>query len=416
MVTTHVLATPDAGRAAAARRAGILGIGLYQVGREGEPGAGHELPRMAQSLPRVPTARAWDFLSIALAVHCTDRFVLRDTSADAWTRMISLEVEVADPKPWVAAADRLNGALRFLTGDIWRLSFKTGGAPPPQFQPRLTDRDSVSLFSGGLDSLIGALDLQAAGRRPLLISQASAQEGPVQKYLAGRLGLGDHRFGGRATERNPNIPAELSSRARSILFIAYGIVAAVGLSNELIIPENGLISINPPLTRRRLGSLSTRTTHPFFIAELQQVLDAVGLRVRLHNPYGLKTKGEMLQECADGQLGQLAPHSYSCGKGKRLHQQCGVCVPCLIRRASFHHAGMVDGTNYRTVDLTTVPRNDDIYAARMASAALGVRSLDRWVAEAGPLPHDPAARAQYVDVVRRGLFELKGFIDTFAWP
>ncbi|WP_439476963.1 Qat anti-phage system QueC-like protein QatC [Brevundimonas sp.] len=415
MVTTLVTATPDAARALAAQAAGRLAIALFQVGRETMPGVGHGLPHSARALPHPPTTRAWDFLSIALAVFGADRFVLRSDAADGWTRMIEMEVELVEPDPWTAIAPRLAAALRFLTGDIWILSFRAGGAAPPTFQPRLSDRDSVCLFSGGLDSLIGAMGLLAEGRRPLLVSQASPVEGPVQAYLADRLGLADHRFVGRATERGMET-YEQSSRGRSILFFAYGALAAEGLGGVLTVPENGLISINPPLTNRRIGSLSTRTTHPHFISELQSIFAAVGLNVRLHNPYGLRTKGEMLAECDDPRLPQLASLSYSCGKGKRLNRQCGRCVPCLIRRASFAKAGVPDATDYHVPLLADAARNDDVQAARWAVEQLKTRDLSRWAGAAGPLPRDTAERAQYVDVVRRGLGELRDLFAPISWP
>ena len=66
---------------------------------------------------------------------------------------------------------------------------------------------------------------------------------------------------------------------------------------ELLIPENGFISLNIPLTPLRVGTFSTRTTHPLFISQMQDILDALGINVRLSNPYQFKTKGEMLHEC-----------------------------------------------------------------------------------------------------------------------
>ena len=42
---------------------------------------------------------------------------------------------------------------------------------------------------------------------------------------------------------------------------------------DIYVPENGFISINTPLTRRRIGSLSTRTTHPYFINSLQLIFN-----------------------------------------------------------------------------------------------------------------------------------------------
>ncbi|MCK9374981.1 MAG: 7-cyano-7-deazaguanine synthase [Syntrophobacterales bacterium] len=413
---TRIFASPDLEHAEAAQAKGCLGLALYHVGHPELAGIGHTLPREVKNkLPQPPSMRAWDFLSIALAVYGADRFILRNTSPDGWTRIIALEVEVVEPDPWSAQADQLANVLRFLSGDIWYISFRAGGQGPPNFQSRLTDRDCTCLFSGGLDSLIGAIDLITAGRRPFLVSQAFPKEGPYQRYLADRIELGQHRFEGRVTERSAS-PYEPSSRTRSLLFFAYGALAAAGLGSELFVPENGLISINPPLTRRRIGSLSTRTTHPHFIGSLQAILDRVGLGITMINPYTNMTKGEMLRQCTDPIIAQIAATSYSCGKGKRLNRHCGKCVPCLIRRAAFLKAGIADTTRYAADDLSLYATNDDVYSARLAMAELNHRDMDRWAAEAGPLPIDPASRAAHVDVVRRGLEELRSFLDIVNWP
>ena len=414
MGTVLALATPNRLRALAAQSQGLTSIALYDMGRTDLPGIGHTLPHAARALPALPTVRAWDFLSIALAVCAVDRFVLRQDGEDGWIRVVTLEVDLAEPDPWRAQADRLAATLRFLTGDVWALRFNTGGMPPPSFQPRLTDRDCVCLFSGGLDSLIGAMGLLAGKRRPLLVSQASRTEKSYQAYLADRLGLSGNRFAASMTEGGAEA-YEPSSRARSLLFFAFGALASERLGGELYLPENGLISINPPLTPRRIGSLSTRTTHPHFISELQAVLDEVGLAVRLINPFSWSTKGEMLASCTHPLIAKLAPLSYSCGKGKRLNKQCGRCVPCLIRRASFLHAGVLDTTAYLAFDLSKHARNDDVWSARLACAQLEHRNTDRWALSAGPLPSETKLRAQYVDVVRRGLGELRAFVDTIPW-
>jgi len=200
------------------------------------------------------------------------------------------------------------------------------------------------------------------------------------------------------------------------VFFAYGALAAARLGVKLFVPENGLISINPPLTRRRVGSLSTRTTHPYFVGSLQSVFDHVGLGVTMVNPYAHKTKGEMLVQCADQAITDIAAVSYSCGKGKRMNKHCGRCIPCLIRRASFLRAGIKDSTIYAAADLARHATNDDVYAARLAAAALANRDVAQWAAEAGPLPTDPACRAGHVNVVKRGLEELRDFLRTVAWP
>jgi Queuosine biosynthesis protein QueC len=411
----RILATPSAARATAAQARGDLGVALYNMGGPQLPGLGHKLPHSARHMAQPPSVRSWDFLSVALAVFAADRFVLRSEYPEAWTRTIALDVELVDPDPWTPQAQPLADALRFLSGDIWYLRFHTGGHTPPDFAPRLTDRDCACLFSGGLDSLIGAMNLVSAKRRPFIISQASPKEGKVQTYLADRLGLKDQRFEGRVIERG-RAPYEPSSRARSLLFFAYGALAASNLGGELIVPENGLISINPPLTRRRIGSLSTRTTHPHFVSSLQAVLNAVGIGVTINNPYATMTKGEMLAQCRHPQIAALAHLSYSCGKGKRKNMQCGVCVPCLIRRASFHAAGLKDATPYYAPNLALAADNDDVQAARSAVAQLATRNVARWTAEAGPLPTDPAPHSALIDTVRRGTEELRTYLNSVTWP
>jgi hypothetical protein len=416
-----VVATVTPARAAAANRRGGLGIALYEAGNEKLAGVGHPLREAAKAhLPSPPSVRAWDFLSFALAVFATDRFLLRSSGPDGWTRQISLEVDLADPEPWNALAERVAATLRFLTGDTWRIKFRGGGSRPPTWHPKFSDRDCVCLFSGGLDSFIGAADLIEAGRTPLLVSQASPKEGPTQEYLARQLGLDQNRFEGKSIERHAP-PYEPSSRSRSILFLGYGVVAASALQRsgepiELFLPENGLISINPPFSRRRLGSLSTRTTHPYFIGELQGLVSALGLNVQFVNPYRGKTKGEMIGGCKSQTVRKVAHSTYSCGKGKRLNQHCGRCVPCLIRRAAFSHAKLHDKTKYWAHDLSLHGTNDDVFASRLAVAQLQSRNIGRWASEAGPLPYDIADRAVYVEVVRRGLEELKVFLGRVQWP
>ena len=125
-----------------------------------------------------PTEIGLDLLVLAAHVHAADTRISRaEQSQDSWTREIRLVVPVSDPTRWNAAAPTVKRTLDFLTGDHWTIGFRqrperfTEIITPPGtlFPPNF---DTVSLFSGGLDSLIGAIDLLEAGRVPLLISHA----------------------------------------------------------------------------------------------------------------------------------------------------------------------------------------------------------------------------------------------------
>jgi len=121
-----------------------------------------------------------DFLSIALAVTAADTFVRREDAEDGWTRQFSLQLPLHNPGRWQPIKRDLESALHFLSGDIWNFEFQEGGYPPPvpyrwrdrYHLIRLRGLDCVCLFSGGLDSAIGAIDLLSQGRAPLLVSHA----------------------------------------------------------------------------------------------------------------------------------------------------------------------------------------------------------------------------------------------------
>ena len=162
--------------------------------------------------------------------------------------------------------------------------------PEDAWQP-----DCVCLFSGGVDSLAGAIDLLEAGQHVLLVShydfgQLAGSQNLLTENLARHYGPDKiRRWGFRIQFEAP----ELSLRSRSLLFIGLGVAAASvwGRNLPLQIPENGWISLNPPLTSSRLGSYSTRTTHPYFIAGLKEFFLKVGIKQDLANPYQYAYQG-----------------------------------------------------------------------------------------------------------------------------
>ncbi|MDD3338139.1 MAG: 7-cyano-7-deazaguanine synthase [Lachnospiraceae bacterium] len=150
---------------------------------------------------------------------------------------------------------------------------------------------------------------------------------------------------------------EDTTRTRSFMFFSHALAVASCLEKpvQLIIPENGFISLNIPSTFSRIGTSSTRTTHPHYMKLFQQLLDIIGLPVTLINPYQFKTKGEMLAECKNNEFVQSnLENTMSCShpdNGRMLKEKearhCGYCLPCVIRQAAIKRAGMVDNSSYR---------------------------------------------------------------------
>ena len=144
-------------------------------------GIGSAISQLAK-LNIYPSEVGLDLLMVAIMVQAVDTRLNRiQTSQDAWTREIKIIAPVSDTELWSKGKDVLERMLRFLTGDLWQVEFR---ARPNKFKNLIKrkllspyDCDGVSLFSGGLDSLVGAIDSLEAGSVPLFVSHAG--EGAV---------------------------------------------------------------------------------------------------------------------------------------------------------------------------------------------------------------------------------------------
>lgn len=404
-----------------------LNVILYNTSEKSKDGhIGSSIPSVIKRLKLKPSARGWDLLSIALSVISADLSGHRKQSSDGWTREFELTIAVNDPDFWNTQKALLNRQLGFLSTDIWKLEFVEDGFLPAPITPISSPSEkSVSLISGGLDSFVGVLDLVARGEKPYLVSQLVRGDAEKQRDFAQTIGGGLNHL---QLNFNADMPAPESpptQRARSFIFLAYGILMATclrdyqnGASIPLYICENGFISMNPPLTGARLGSLSTRTTNPVFLQDFQRLLDNATLNVELKTPYQFKTKGEMLSECKNQSFLQNHAHkTTSCGRfGRFSYKHCGRCVPCLVRRASYKKWGKTDLTEYVYNDLSRDDdehaRYDDVRSVAMAAAQVKRDGLDTWLSGSvnSTLLGDTAP---YKDVIKRGLQELHELLEGY---
>ena len=408
-------------------RAADLAVDLYSQSRTQDRARAGEAVRnrIIESRFRCDR-RAWDLLSIALSVITADFAALRSASPDGWTREFELDVAVTDPSFWNQHALALAKALAFLTTDRWTLRFHPGGmdAPVPAI-PQRPPHDSIVLLSGGLDSLVGAIDLTSGGRSPLAISQTVRGDAATQRRFAARIGGGLNHL---QMSHAAHVPGnrETSQRSRSLMFLAFGVLAATALACyrnvdavPLYVCENGFIALNPPLTGGRIGSLSTRTAHPEFLGRLQHILDAAGLRVQITNPYTAFTKGEMLLECTDQSLlTDLAATSTSCGRFNRFgYRHCGRCVPCQIRRAAFLAWDVPDTTEYVYENLglpgSDYSAFDDVRSVAVALASIQMQGVRAWVRSslASPFIDD---RLELAEMAKRALAELRNLHSAYG--
>lgn len=382
-----------------------------------------------------PSAAAIDLLRLAVAVYGADRAVLREAQTDRWVRRLRLHVPVSDAALWRDAASPFAKALTFLTNDAWNLRFRT--IPPseeaaaPLFGP-----DSVALFSGGLDSLAGAIDLLEGGRSVLLVGHYDSNLlRPRQQHLFEQL---QAQYGSDRVQYQPfylrlnptspqqvrQLPAsslrETTTRSRSFLFIAAASVAAsIVQLHEIQVPENGYISLNVPLETSRLGACSTRTTHPHFLDLIANALNRVHAP-RLNNPYEMMTKGEVLAACANRQLLlTLAPSTVSCAHPEvgrwreESYRNCGYCYPCLMRRVALHALSADDSADYRVdVGDPSIIAWGGVRASHIRALIQSARRPSRPgdVLRSGPLPRGRVH--EFSELYERGRDEIRTWLDA----
>jgi 7-cyano-7-deazaguanine synthase in queuosine biosynthesis len=404
-------------------------------------GLGQALDQL-RALGLRPSETAVDLAILAAAVTAADTRISRAADAsDAWTREIELNVPVQNPDLWGGLAPLIRKTLNFLTGDRWHVYFRPrigaiGELASAPTKLRTATPTIVSLFSGGLDSFIGAIDLLASGQAPMLVSHY--WDGITSKHQTYCAEVLKKRFAGttvhhiRARVGFPTDIVEASSvedtlRGRSFLFFALAVLAADAIGGDMVVrvPENGLISLNVPLDPLRLGALSTRTTHPYYMARYDELLRGLGLRARLENPYAFQTKGQMAKACTDlAFLRKEARHTMSCSSpasrrydpdpSQRDPKHCGRCVPCLIRRAAILEAWGVDDTPYRIANLrarvldTKKAEGEHVRSFQLMLSRLA-HSPDRArfdIHRPGPLVDHPDRLKDYEAVYIAGLQEV----------
>jgi 7-cyano-7-deazaguanine synthase in queuosine biosynthesis len=363
-----------------------------------------------------------DLVHLAAGAYMADRSTRR---GQRFSREISLRVAFYASELWtVDLLAQTQDLLGWLTGDEWTLSVAPApGIEIPEALGASRSTEPVSLLSGGLDSYLGAIQLLEQGTHPLFVGHKdlstairSAQQrvstwlgqsyAPTPSYT--RIGLT------QAIRRK-----EPSSRSRSLLFLSLGVaVATSNNSGTLVVPENGYTGINLPLRPNRGGALSTRSTHPETFRRVSNLLSALDIDISITNPFEWMTKGEAMSYInslnpPSGWL-DIAAATLSCGKlggnwfSGSPNLNCGLCVPCLVRRATFLAADIPDGTEYLHEALTGAHLDDLISARRgdIEAVKYAVEAgVDPDAIDAGTWPLDYDLD-QAEDLDQRGINEL----------
>lgn len=309
-----------------------------------------------------------DLLEIGAYVYCADQTISRGGrtwrgDGKHWIRNLAFHVPVRNLDVWNQEQVKkcLVDALSFLSDDNYEFSFRQLQREVPsnyyfdfyKDTPRF-EADSVLLFSGGLDSLAGAVDeVRTQGRKTVLVSHR-----PVAKI--------DHRQRNLLAEFNRLLPEknlflhvpvwankdsgltkDTSQRTRSFLYAMLGACVALMHGHDGIkFYENGIVSANLPFSDQIVGARASRSTHPKALYLMSRFLGSVlGREFRVENPFFWKTKSDVVQVLKDQGMSSLIRLSNSCSHTQttdRLNNHCGACSQCVERRLATLYNGLTD--------------------------------------------------------------------------
>ena len=329
---------------------------------------------LAKQAGRPLTPREADFAWVALAVYLADRTAPRNPYGNNgpafWRRRIHVTIAVTDTSAWQAVTEPLIHVLEYLTEDDWTFKFvgdrKSFGAESQEHLrelggPRIA---WTSLYSGGLDSLAGALRwLRSVAGIGLLVSGQThsriaagqqAQVAEMREHFPQRIEHVGVDYG--LPDKKGLSGFESSQRTRAFIHTALGSLAALMADNrQLFLFENGFGALNLPCDSAQIGSQNSRGTHPLFLQRMSAFVRAVfGRPFVIANPFTFSTKAQMLAAPGMNEFASLFRKSFSCDRFPNYHHksaQCGCCASCLVRRLAFHGSGIADDLEGYTQDV-----------------------------------------------------------------
>jgi hypothetical protein len=308
-----------------------------------------------------------DLLEIATYVYCADQATMRggSTSKDygaRWRRKFRFHIPVREPDLWSSGAvcSALRDTLAFLSDDEYEFTFSKVSEPPPvdqylDFGPGAFgfNPEEVILFSGGLDSLGGAVkEAVVENRSVALVSHRSSPKIANRQKMLLR-DLDSHCINNNIfhvpiwVNKDKALGREYTQRTRSFLYASLGaVVARVSDLWRIRFYENGIVSINLPISPQVVGGRATRTTHPQVLNGLAELFSAIFEKpFVVENPFSWMTKADVVRFIRDAGCGDLIKHTVSCThvwEMTKLKTHCGVCSQCIDRRFATLSAGCPD--------------------------------------------------------------------------
>ena len=301
-----------------------------------------------------------DLIEIATFIYCADQAITRSGDGTHnfgvdWRRKLFFRIPVRNPDLWNSPAlkEELIETLSFLSEDEYYFEFvmlKTQPSTQQQLDFNITPPEEVVLFSGGLDSLGGAVQEAVVNKRNIaLVTHKSTpklerRHGKLQELLK-KYSDSPPMHIPVSINKAKSLGREHTQRSRSFLYVALGSTVAqmVGLSRVRFY-ENGIVSFNLPPSPQVVGARASRTTHPQAVNGFAEIISTlVGKPFVVENPFLWKTKTDVVKKIAAAGCAEMIKFATSCThiwEMTKLRTQCGTCSQCIDRRFAVLSAGL----------------------------------------------------------------------------
>jgi len=406
----------------------------------------------ARLLREVPEAFR-DLVEIATYVYCADQAVGRgakdvDTFGAKWRRDFDFHIPVRCPELWDSDEVKriLCETVGFLSDDFYEFCFYPAQNPPAFQQYLGLEEDGphgvpeqIIMFSGGLDSLGGAIKEAIVERRRILL----VNHRPTQKLLGkhGELMSGFAKKAGAFTpdhlkiriHKDRHLTKEYTQRSRSFLYAALGATVAYMVDLKSVrFYENGTVALNLPVCAQVVGGRATRTAHPRVLDGFQRLISLVaGEAFTFVNPFIWTTRGEAIKGIVSAGCGGLIAPSTSCAHVWEITKEqthCGACSQCIDRRFGVIAAGAegFDPVSQYRMDMFTESLPKDIDKTMVATYLERANSVKAIGSEAQLVTRFPevldilpylngnttSTAARVLDLYRRHAAEVNTAVDT----
>ncbi len=312
---------------------------------------------VARVLEQQISPRLTDLLEVAAYVYAADCATRRGRqwtdgdSKEPWSRDFAFVIAVREPEFWASQqiSSQLAELLNFLSNDKYSFTFVPLKRERPDQQRyfEFGDREDwpfhaperVIMFSGGLDSLAGAVEMAKTGGGLTLVSHRPVSTlSSRQRNLFRAL---KREFPGRLIHvpvwinKREGLGRESSQRTRSFLYAALGAVVGESVqAGGVRFYENGIVSLNFPVADEVVRARASRTTHPVALQALQALCSKItGRDFVVDNPYLFKTKTEVIAGLGVNGAAHLIPHTCSCAHSMfkpKMQSHCGSCSQSSI--------------------------------------------------------------------------------------